>query len=194
MNLQISYPFKPYFITQVWNNPNPAYEQFGFGHHNGIDANVGRTGDIRYQTEFPVYCPVSSFTVQLIRWNPTGGGNEVWLVSDDQLTMDDRTSNAYMVLCHAKKILVNVGDKPVLGQLLMIADNTGFSTGPHTHMGLYRVNYDGTRITNYYDVNDANNSYNPGLFFTGQYAIDQATVGTLVKNGLRLAQYYLTGG
>lgn len=192
--LKINWPFKPYVVTQHWGNPNPAYAaQFNdpnFKLHNGVDAN---TGGIDWQgkavTEYPVYCPVEDFTVLKVDFAPQGGGNELWLVSNKPLQMFERECYAYLPLCHAKKILVQAGAKPALGELLMIADNTGFSTGTHTHMGLYRVGYDGIRITNYYDVNDANGSFSPELFFTGQYAIDLATFGTLTKNNLRYYQY-----
>jgi murein DD-endopeptidase MepM/ murein hydrolase activator NlpD len=86
-----------------------------------------------------------------------------------------------MPLCHAKQILVPEGYKPALGELLMIADNTGFSTGIHTHMGLYRVGFDGTRVTNYFDINEANGSFDPALFFTGEYAIDKATLACVYR-------------
>ncbi len=194
MPLKIYYPYKPYVITQNWGNPNPAYAtQFNdpnFKLHNGVDANIGATNwDGSVTTEYPVYCPVDGFTVQKVDYAPQGGGNELWLISDEPVVMFERTCYAYMPLCHAKKILVQAGDKPALGELLMIADNTGFSTGLHTHMGLYRVNYDGSKITDYYDINEANGSFNPALFFTGQYAVDVASLATLVTSGLRYYKY-----
>ena len=134
---------------------------------------------------------MEGFTVRSVDYAPNGGGNELWLISDAPVTMGDRTDlYAYMPLCHAAKVLVKAGDKPKLGQLLMIADNTGFSTGAHTHMGLYRVNLSGPSVE-YNDVNDANGSYNPADFFTGTYAIDQATLPTLIANNLLYYQYLL---
>jgi hypothetical protein len=53
----------------------------------------------------------------------------------------------------------------------MIADNTGFSTGLRT------------------DQNDVEGSFDPVLFFTDRYAIDEATYSTLMKNGMRYFQY-----
>lgn len=189
MPLKISYPFKPYVVTQKWNNPNPAYEAAGFPfkNHNGIDATVGGNP----ASEWPVYCPVEGFTVKKVDYAPQGGGNEVWMISNAPITMGDRDNlYAYLVLCHAKKIFIKPGDTPKLGELLMIADNTGFSTGPHTHMGLYRVNYDG-RTIEYNDVNDANGSYDPSVFFTGEFAIDKAELTTLINNNWMYYQYVL---
>lgn len=188
--LKIWYPFKPYFISQAWNNPNPAYQAAGFSfkNHNGIDAVQASPGVPL--SEWPVYCPVEGFTVKSVDFAPQGGGNELWLVSDTPLVIGDKTCYAYMPLCHAKKVLVKAGCKPKLGQLLMIADNTGFSTGAHTHMGLYRVNYDGKSIT-YLDQNDAAGSYNPADFFTHEYAIDQSTLATDFANNLLYYRYML---
>jgi len=194
--LKIYYPFKPYVITQHWGNPNTAYsQQFNdpnFKRHNGVDANIGTFNwDGSVASEYPVYCPVENFTVQKVDFAPQGGGNELWLISNEPLQMFERECYAYIPLCHAKTILVKAGDQPKLGELLMIADNTGFSTGIHTHMGLYRVGWDGKRITNYFDVNDANGSFNPELFFTQEYAVDKADFPTLLTSNLRYYRYKL---
>lgn len=196
-SLKIRYPFKPYKLTQAWGNPNPAYsEQFGdpnFKRHNGIDANIGKHNwDGSVVSEYPVYCPVEGFTVRSVDFAPQGGGNELWLMSNDPIQMGDKVCHAWMPLCHAKKILVSAGYQPALGELLMIADNTGFSTGVHTHMGLYRVEFTNATIHEL-DQNDATNSYDPAEFFTNTYAVDEASVATLVKSGLRYYQYVLTG-
>lgn len=194
--LQIHYPFKPFLVTQNWGNPNSAYsEQFNdpnFKRHNGIDANVGKYNyDGSVFTEYPVYCPVEGFKVLKVDYAEKGGGNELWLISKEPVVMFERTCYAYIPLCHAKKILVQAGDEPALGELLMIADNTGFSTGLHTHMGLYRVGYDGIRVTNYYDINEANGSFDPALFFTGSYAVDEADLKTLIRSTMRYYKYLL---
>lgn len=188
--LKIYKPFHYLNVVQTWNNPNPIYGQFGFTHHNGLDLTCGYANqkEVYAPKKWPVYCPVEGFTVQLVRYMPNGGGNEMWLVSDQKVQIGDKLCNAYLVMAHADKILVPVGYKPKLGELLMIADNTGFSTGPHTHLGLYRTNYDGIRFT-YLDQNDANGSYNPQEFFTEEFAVDKADLPTLIKSNMRYYQY-----
>ena len=74
------------------------------------------------------------------------------------------------------------------GQLLMIADNTGFSTGPHTHIGLYRTDASGSKL----DKNGATGSYNPALCFSGEFAIDQAPEALLEEAAKRLEEFYRT--
>lgn len=193
--LKIHWPFKPYEITQHWGNPNAVYStQFNdpaFKLHNGVDANTGKKNyDGSVATEFPVYCPVENFIVQRVDFSPEGGGNELWLMSNEPLQMFDKKAYAWIPLCHAKKILVKPGDQPKLGELIMIADNTGFSTGLHTHMGLYRVNNTPGMIQKL-DTNDAEGSFSPELFFTNTYAVDQADITTLVRSNIRYYQYKL---
>lgn len=193
MELKIYWPMKPYVVTQDWGNPTDAYSKKfkdpNFKRHNGIDANVGRSGDIAYQTQFPIYCPVDNFRVESVSYDEEGGGNQISLVSIDPVLVGGMLCYARIWLCHGKKVLVKENYKPKLGELLMIGNNTGFSTGPHTHMGLYRVDGYGDKV----DRNDATGSIDPAPFFANKYAIDQASVPLLIANGLRLAKYYLTG-
>lgn len=200
MNLSISWPFKPFVISQHWGNPNPAYaNQFNdpsFKLHNGVDATTSVAnpdGSYAKPTTWPVYCPVEGFKVLSVDYAPQGGGNEIWLISKSKYHIGDKECYALLVLCHADKILVQAGYEPALGELIMEADNTGFSTGRHTHMGLYRVDYNGTWYTKL-DTNEATGSYNPELLFNGQYAVDQATYPTLLKSVFRHAQYKLSTG
>lgn len=192
MNLNIYYPFKPYIITQHWGNPSSAYStQFNdpdFQLHNGVDAFTGRLDwEGNPISEFPVYCPVEGFKIESVTYEPQGGGNQVSLISKEMLMVDGVHCYLRIFLCHAKKILVKVGYEPTVGDLLMIADNTGFSTGIHTHLGLYRLDAHLNKI----DSNKATGSYNPEPFFTGIYAVDVATLATLTSSGLRYYSYKL---
>lgn len=192
-DLKIYYPCKPFFVTQPWGVENPIYRaQFNnpdFYKHNGVDV-ISR--DTPGKQEFPIYCPVEGFSVWQIRHSPNGGGNELWLISDEPLQMFERKAHALLCFFHGKKILVKVGDRPALGALLMISDSTGFSTGNHLHMGLYRIQVVGGSFS-YLDVgNGANGSFDPAHFYTVKYAVDVATSATLVKSGLRYLAYLLS--
>lgn len=194
MNLKLWYPFKKYFVTQKWGNApkNPdgtyVYQQFGFTEHNGIDAIALTNQYDPDHTTWPIYCPAENMRVHSVEHWPNGGGNMLFLISKSPVQMFERTCYVWMVFMHCKQILVDPGYEPALGELLAIADNTGFSTGPHTHFGIYRVDYDGTNITQI-DKNDAENSFDPSLFWTGAYAVDQADIPTLVKSNLRYYKY-----
>lgn len=191
-DLQIYWPFKHFFVTQRWNNPNPAYAGFGFKNHNGIDAISSKNDKYtRHNPKtWPVWCPVEGFRVDKVQYRADGGGNEIWMVSKEPVQMGDKLCYAYLVMCHAEKIFLNAGDEPKLGQLVMIADSTGFSTGPHTHIGLYRVQKNGASWI-FIDQNDANGSYNPADFFTNKYAVDMATYDTLLAGGLLYYRYLM---
>lgn len=182
MNLKIYYPFKPYVITQAWGVKNDAYLPLGFGHHNGVDANLGTS-----QSKWPVYCPVEGFRVASVEFYPQGGGNQIGLVSKQKYQIGDKYCFVSILLCHADKVLVPVGYEPALGEIITVADNTGFSTGAHTHMGMYRLD----DTLNKLDTNDETGSYDPSLLFTKTYAIDQATLGTLIKSDWKYYQYVL---
>jgi hypothetical protein len=59
-------------------------------------------------------------------------------------------------------------------------------------MGLYRVEYTNATI-HFLDQNDAEGSFDPSLFFTRTYAVDEAIFATLLKSELRYFQYVLSG-
>lgn len=180
---------------------NSAYaEQFNnpdFKLHNGIDARTGAYSEVykdgklslEVATEYPVYCPVDGFVVTEVDYQPQGGGNQVGLTSKERVQVGDKTCYASVIMCHAKKVLVKVGDTPRVGDLLMIADNTGFSTGLHTHIGLYRLTDSYQKL----DSNEATGSYNPALCWSGQFAVDVASVLTLIAAATRYYRYVLTG-
>ena len=194
MKFQLHYPFKHFFVTQKWGNPNPAYAQFGFTKHNGVDCISGYANTQSYYapTTWPVWCPVEGFRVDKVQYRENGGGNEMWLISKEPLEVGDKTCYVYLVLAHAEKIFLKAGDEPKIGELMMIADSTGFSTGAHTHIGMYRVDKNVASWTSI-DQNEANGSHDPALYFTGKYAIDIVDFSTLLRGVLRYAQYYTTG-
>lgn len=179
-------------ITQKWGVRNPAYDQFGFKNHNGIDLTSGYANQqgVYMPKKWPVWCPVENFTVHMVRNNSAGSGKDIWLISKEKLQMGDKLCYAYLGFAHADYIFLKPGDTPALGEMIMVADNTGFSTGPHTHIGLYRVEWDG-KIMTFLDTNESNGSYDPALFFTDKFAVDLATLGTLMKSSWRYYQYLM---
>lgn len=179
-------PFRPFFISQRWGVPNPVYAQFGFTQHNGLDVAALTPGNPPIQLKtWPIYCPVEGFRVQQVRWNPNGGGNEIWLISKKEKQVGDKMCYAQIIFMHNEKVLVPVGYEPALGELVAIGDNTGFSTGPHSHIGLYRVNKYYKKI----DQNEANGSYDLEPFLQNEFAVDQSTVTTLLTSVMRYYKY-----
>lgn len=196
MESKLYFPFKPYLITQHWGNPNPTYRAAGmhFDLHNGVDAVTGKYDwEGKIITEFLVWCPVGNFVVSKIAYYPDGGGNQIELTSKTAVIVGGVECYLRLIMCHAKKILVSEGYEPKLGELLMIADNTGFSTGLHTHLGVYRF-HKNAYGNEFFDIdkNDANGSYSPELLYTGMYSVDLALPATLVLSGLRYLKYRMT--
>lgn len=159
-------PTKPFKINQVWGIFNPAYQQFGFSRHNGIDDGIA--------TGTPLLCPQDGTVVTVAtkengKWQPNGGGNYVSIVTNDLWMFDDGDA-AYVLIdfLHCKSISVVEGQQVIVGDELAIANNTGFSTGPHTHIQFRRV--DNPKTLGVIDKNDANNSIDPMPYCNNVYA------------------------
>lgn len=129
MKLELSYPAKPYVITQAFGIYNPAYLQFGFDHHNGIDFRVDTDGLVVAMCEG---------VVTDVGFN-TGAGNYVRYRTKEKVEAEGRNDYVEFMCMHASKNLVRNGDVVMSGTPLMVADSTGFSTGPHTHISGYFV-------------------------------------------------------
>ncbi len=145
MKLELSFPAKPYIITQSFGIYNPAYEQFGFNKHNGIDFRVDTDEIVVAMCRGEVY---------EVGYN-SGAGNYVKYKTLNPVEVEGRTAYVGFMYMHAFKYLVEVGDIVASGTPLIIADNTGFSTGPHTHISAYLINENNTKQA----VGDKNSDY-----------------------------------
>lgn len=163
--LRLYYPTKPYSITQAWGISNPSYVQFGFSKHNGEDFRIG--------ADCLVYAPIACEVTET-GFEERGKGNFVRLITTEQHTVGDIPCFVGLVFMHGEKILVKAGDKLNVGDKIMIPDNTGFSTGPHTHMSCYRL---GVNKISRLDTDPATNyTFDPHTYWTGHYAVDYPTI------------------
>lgn len=155
MPMKYPKPIKPMVITQVWGVYRPnIYEQFGFTRHNGTDYAQTSTKLIS--------SPLDGVVVKVDN-RPTGAGIYVSLCDG---------ANLFDFL-HCESILVQEGQKVSVGQPIAIQDNTGFSTGPHTHIQVRPVdNWDGFQQCRVIMKNDANNSADPETLWSQDYAED----------------------
>lgn len=177
MNLEIFKAIQPEIVTQKWGVLDPAnYAQFGFTRHNGVDVAIGADSIVR-----------APFNGQVVKngFQPNGGGIFCGLISNEYdfpdftcITPDGVSvlfkAGTYRVLVdflHLKSIGATEGTNYKVGEVLAVQDNTGFSTGPHTHCQWRRVTWDG-KVINTVDQNDANNSFDPTQFENGIYAKD----------------------
>lgn len=163
MKLELYKPAKPYIITQAWGIYNPAYKQFGFERHNGVDFAVDADGIVKAMCEG---------TVIDVGFN-SGAGNYVKYMTD-LVECEGEECYVLFMYMHAEKNLCEVGQKVIAGTPLMKAGNTGFSTGPHTHISACRLGKDKvTRLDNDY----ANRTFDFTKYYNGKFADDISLSG-----------------
>lgn len=147
MNMnQFSWPLPTHIITQVFGVNKDVYSKFGMNGHNGID--------FRAAIGTPVTA-VADGKIQGTFSDPSGYGLYVRMVTKD---------NFELTYGHFSKFAPQLvaGTQVKAGDLLGYSGNTGFSTGPHLHFGVRKLDAKG-------NVLDYSNGYkgaiNPLPFF-----------------------------
>lgn len=159
--LAFYYAMKPMMISQAWGIYNPAYQQFGYSKHNGTDFKIG--------TDNKLWWPVKNCTVYYNDFGQYTGNCIKANTNDKYLFSDGVVCRVNLILMHlAEKSPFTVGQVVSVGDYAGIPDNTGFSTGPHTHIMGRRIDDQGNLI----DKNYADNSFDLMLYATGFYAQD----------------------
>lgn len=159
MKLSLYYPAKPYKVTQAFGIYNPAYLQFGFDLHNGIDFAV--------DTDKVVNAMCDGIVTD-VGFN-AGAGNYVRYKTKVPVEVEGKESVVEFMYMHAEKCLVKKGDVISAGDDVIIADNTGFSTGPHTHISAYLINFQGVKQP----LNPrSNDCFDFSKYYNGKYAAD----------------------
>lgn len=180
MQLRIYYPAKPYSVTQAWGIKNPSYEQFGFSRHNGEDLRIG--------TDKKLYWPLQNCKV----YDTSFGDATGWRIKansvDEYEFTDGKKAFINVIMMHMEsQSTIKLGTVLNVGDYCGIPDNTGFSTGPHTHIMLRRIDGSGKLI----DTNDADNSIDPHLYWTGIHAVDYSSLLSLYNRIKILIENYL---
>lgn len=179
MQLQIYYIMKPHVVTQAWGIYNPAYLQFGYSKHNGEDNAIG--------TDNKLWWPIHNCTVY---FNDFGQytGNCIKANTNDFYDFPDGKYRVNVIMMHlAEKSPFKIGQVVDVGDFAGIPDNTGFSTGPHTHFMLRRIDAQGNLV----DKNDADNSIDPKPYYTGYYSQDYDTLLEKVQTLILILQRIL---
>ena len=155
---------RPWRLNQEWGRLDPAtYGQFGFTRHNGQDVPHGTRSEIRAPFDFEV---------TQVLWQPNGGGHVIGIVSQERFD-GPKGAQCYVQIdfMHNAKNLLAPGYKGKAGEIVAIAGNSGFSTGPHCHIRHKWMKRSGTRLVDV-EKNDAQNSFDPTPYRNGKYAAD----------------------
>ena len=154
-------PLKRDLMTQAFGpggtTPSllPAYQQLGLLAHNGIDWSAEMGEDIRF--------------------NGTGKGKVI------EVSLDTKAGLGVVVFFqadglywktlywHLKEVRCKIGDMVESGDLLGLADNTGWSTGSHLHFGLKLC--DREAVTLNYE-NGYHGAVDPLPFYINKYILD----------------------
>lgn len=122
----MNYPFKKIYVTQKWGVNPDIYARFGFKGHNGVDLRLFDENGNKATTSL-IYAPHDG-TVKERSFDADGYGY--------YLKIESETEGS--ILAHLKEFRVNINKQVKEGDLIGIADNTGWSTGSHLHWGYYR--------------------------------------------------------
>lgn len=104
------------------------YKYWGMTGHNGLD--------IPCNDSEPIIASHDGLVVETSSDESAGLGVVLW--DDVQLIKT--------IYWHLKSFPVKVGDRVKQGDVIGLADNTGFSSGTHLHFGLKQTNQNGTTI------------------------------------------------
>lgn len=130
-----------------WTGVPDFYTKFGLLGHNGIDCSAPTGTEVFSVMSGTAYC------------DATGYGNEIRVRS--------KILGLEVINAHLLEFKVKDGEDVMAGQLIGLTDNTGYSTGPHFHLGVRRIHYGINGDGPYYE--DLNNGYNgwldPATFF-----------------------------
>lgn len=170
MKLEVLYEMHPVRITQDWGVRDPFYEQFGFKEHNGTDYALGDRAELRAG----IPCEVTK-----IGYQHTGAGHYICLLSLEQYDFEDgKRAHVELTYMHLDHTIAEVGQKLATGDLFAIGDNTGASTGPHTHIAPKRVK---KTAGGYYEIdkNDAKNTFDIEKYRSGGFAVQAKQISLL---------------
>jgi len=178
MELELYYPVNPHHVNRAWGVEDSLYGNYGFARHNGVDLALV-TGQL---IRAPFDCRVIKVGNQ-----PAGSGNYICLLSKNEYTFEDgMTCHVEITFMHLQAAIAREGNELSVGDMVAFGDNTGQSTGSHTHMAPKRVTMvggGGAYIEA--DHNDAADTFDPEVYWIGVYAEDAGPDDHVALEALR---------
>lgn len=136
------WPLTKHIITQLFGSTVDSKRLYTSGTHNGVDFGT------------PIGTPVKA----ALSGTVIGTGNtdiQPGCYSFGKWVMVSHSNGLSTIYGHLSSISVSQGDNVATGDLLGLSGNTGYSTGPHLHFGVYATQ--GTRIQRYASSNYCKN-------------------------------------
>lgn len=118
-----------YPITQYFGLNEAVYKRFGLKGHNGLDFGL------------PLLTPIFSGVdgvVSRVANDPDGYGLyvQVW----------DKSQSVVLLFAHLNKVFVSEKMTVSKYQMIALSGNSGFTTGPHLHFGVYIADATGQKL------------------------------------------------
>ena len=116
-------------ISQKFGENHNIYEQFGLSGHDGVDFACPNGTQL--------IAPFDGMIISVKNSGKSGYGYHVKIWN---------RKNCCVLYGHMKSVSVKLWQIVKQGQLIGLSDNTGFSTGPHLHLGVCLTNLLGYRL------------------------------------------------
>ncbi len=130
----------PCRITQRFGCNPAVYRQFGLNGHNGVDITGENKGEL-----VDIFSPFDGLVWKVGNHGTTGYGKHVILLAGP----GGDGAMREVVFGHMSAISVKQGDRVYLYDKLGKMGDTGFSTGPHLHLGIRKRKQDDLTILSY---------------------------------------------
>lgn len=135
--------------SYIYALPYKTGESYRIG--QGYDGSFSHSGDIRFSIDFmmplktQVHAARGGRVVQVYEDSDRGGASEEFKETSNFIIVE-HNDGTFAEYAHLSKngVLVNPGQKVFEGQIIGFSGNTGYSSGPHLHFMVVKVNEDGT--------------------------------------------------
>jgi len=152
-------------VSQSFGLNPQIYKQFGLKGHNGVDLAI--------PVKTPVFAPMDGIARVYDSGYKKGYGLHI--------RIRNAVKPAEIILAHLNTFSIPDGQHVNMGDLIGNSGNTGFSTGPHLHIGMRLLKEDKNKPIFDWAVLDYNNGYF-GYFDIEPFMLTWK--GTLLENSI----------
>lgn len=135
--------------SHIYSLPYTKGKSFRVG--QSYDGEFSHSGNIRYSVDFmmPLKSQIRAarggYVVQLKEDSNRGGAADEFK-EESNFVVIEHSDGTFAEYAHLSRngVLVSLGQKVYEGQIIGLSGNTGYSSGPHLHFMVLKVNEDGT--------------------------------------------------